>query len=175
MSDCDHPTGRPTRLPLDEPAASAAGRPDRRGVLLAAGAGLLDGSSRQLDRLHLPGAASRSRSRPSRGGWPTSSSACSRCATTSTSAARRPTTSPGTTPPTPRRRCSSSTPHMRTGSPGYAASTRSSGRPIGPNEGPWADYAMSELILHINREVIHHGAEIACIRDLYAPHHQERK
>ena len=27
---------------------------------------------------------------------------------------------------------------------------------------------MSELILHINREVIHHGAEIACIRDLYA-------
>ena len=41
-------------------------------------------------------------------------------------------------------------------------------QPIGPNEGPWADYAMSELILHINREVIHHGAEIACIRDLYA-------
>jgi hypothetical protein len=27
---------------------------------------------------------------------------------------------------------------------------------------------MAELILHINREVIHHGAEIACIRDLYA-------
>jgi hypothetical protein len=26
---------------------------------------------------------------------------------------------------------------------------------------------MSELILHINREVIHHGAEIACLRDLY--------
>jgi hypothetical protein len=24
------------------------------------------------------------------------------------------------------------------------------------------------LILHINREMIHHGAEIACIRDLYA-------
>ena len=41
-------------------------------------------------------------------------------------------------------------------------------RPIGPKEGPWADYAMSELILHINREAIHHGAEIACIRDLYA-------
>jgi hypothetical protein len=41
-------------------------------------------------------------------------------------------------------------------------------RPIGPNEGPWAHFAMSELILHINREVIHHGAEIACIRDLYA-------
>jgi hypothetical protein len=41
-------------------------------------------------------------------------------------------------------------------------------RPVGPKEGPWADYAMSELVLHINREVIHHGAEIACIRDLYA-------
>lgn len=27
---------------------------------------------------------------------------------------------------------------------------------------------MSELILHINREFIHHGAEIACIRDYYA-------
>jgi hypothetical protein len=46
-------------------------------------------------------------------------------------------------------------------------------RPIGTNEGPWADHAMSELILHINREVIHHGAEIACIRDLYA--HTERE
>jgi hypothetical protein len=41
-------------------------------------------------------------------------------------------------------------------------------RPVGPSEGPYAEYAMSELILHINREVIHHGAEIACIRDLYA-------
>jgi DinB superfamily len=40
--------------------------------------------------------------------------------------------------------------------------------PIGPNEGPWAEHSMAELILHINREVIHHGAEIACIRDLYA-------
>ena len=26
---------------------------------------------------------------------------------------------------------------------------------------------MAELVLHINREMIHHGAEIACIRDLY--------
>ena len=26
---------------------------------------------------------------------------------------------------------------------------------------------MTDLVLHINREVIHHGAEIACIRDLY--------
>jgi hypothetical protein len=41
-------------------------------------------------------------------------------------------------------------------------------RPIGPKEGPWAEHSMAELILHINREAIHHGAEIACIRDLYA-------
>jgi DinB superfamily len=40
-------------------------------------------------------------------------------------------------------------------------------KPCGPAEGPYADYRMSELVLHINREAIHHGAEIACIRDLY--------
>jgi hypothetical protein len=40
-------------------------------------------------------------------------------------------------------------------------------KPCGPAEGEWADHPLSELILHINREMIHHGAEIACIRDLY--------
>lgn len=40
-------------------------------------------------------------------------------------------------------------------------------RPCGPAEGPYAEYPMAALVLHINREVIHHGAEIACIRDLY--------
>jgi hypothetical protein len=40
-------------------------------------------------------------------------------------------------------------------------------RPVGPAEGPWAQHTMAELILHINREVIHHGAEIALLRDLY--------
>lgn len=40
-------------------------------------------------------------------------------------------------------------------------------QPIGPAEGPWADKPMFDLILHINREVIHHGAEIALLRDLY--------
>ncbi|KUI25675.1 serine/arginine repetitive matrix protein 1 [Mycobacterium sp. IS-1742] len=40
-------------------------------------------------------------------------------------------------------------------------------RPCGPAEGPYADYPMLALVLHINREVIHHGAEIACLRDLY--------
>ena len=40
-------------------------------------------------------------------------------------------------------------------------------RPCGPAEGPYAEHSMAELVLHINREVIHHGAEIACTRDLY--------
>ena len=40
--------------------------------------------------------------------------------------------------------------------------------PCGPSEGPWAEHPMAELVLHINREVIHHGAEIALLRDLYA-------
>jgi hypothetical protein len=39
--------------------------------------------------------------------------------------------------------------------------------PCGPAEGPWAAAPMSTLILHINREVIHHGAEIALLRDLF--------
>jgi hypothetical protein len=39
--------------------------------------------------------------------------------------------------------------------------------PCGPSEGPYADHPMAELVLHINREMIHHGAEIALLRDLY--------
>lgn len=41
-------------------------------------------------------------------------------------------------------------------------------RPVGPAEGPFAPRPFAELILHINREAIHHGAEIALLRDLYA-------
>ncbi|MGE0214580.1 DinB family protein [Mycolicibacterium sp.] len=40
-------------------------------------------------------------------------------------------------------------------------------RPCGPAEGPFADYPLIALVLHIHREVIHHGAEIALLRDLY--------
>jgi hypothetical protein len=39
--------------------------------------------------------------------------------------------------------------------------------PCGPAEGSWDDAPMAELVLHINREAIHHGAEIAVLRDLY--------
>jgi hypothetical protein len=40
-------------------------------------------------------------------------------------------------------------------------------RPCGPAEGPFADHPLSALVLHINREALHHGAEIALLRDLY--------
>lgn len=41
-------------------------------------------------------------------------------------------------------------------------------RPCGPAEGEHAERPLATLILHINRELIHHGAEIALLRDLYA-------
>ena len=41
-------------------------------------------------------------------------------------------------------------------------------RTSGPTEGPFAEHPMARLVLHVNREVIHHGAEIALLRDLYA-------
>jgi hypothetical protein len=40
-------------------------------------------------------------------------------------------------------------------------------RPCGPTEGPFADAPLADLVLHINRELIHHGAEICLLRDLY--------
>jgi hypothetical protein len=44
--------------------------------------------------------------------------------------------------------------------------------PAGPAEGPWADERMAALVPHINREALHHLAEIALLRELYArqPH-----
>lgn len=39
--------------------------------------------------------------------------------------------------------------------------------PCGETEGPFAQATMAELVLHIHREIIHHGAEIALLRDLY--------
>ena len=45
--------------------------------------------------------------------------------------------------------------------------------PVGPGEGPWAESPYADLILHINRELIHHGAEICLLRDLYRVRHSE--
>lgn len=41
-------------------------------------------------------------------------------------------------------------------------------QPVGAAEGNFAEAPWAGLILHINRELIHHGAEIALLRDLYA-------
>jgi hypothetical protein len=41
------------------------------------------------------------------------------------------------------------------------------GRAVGPAEGPYSASPFAVLVLHINREVIHHGAEVALLRDLY--------
>ncbi|MGD6980112.1 DinB family protein [Citricoccus zhacaiensis] len=38
----------------------------------------------------------------------------------------------------------------------------------GASEAPFEDHPMLELVLHINREAIHHGAEMCLLRDLYA-------
>jgi DinB family protein len=46
-------------------------------------------------------------------------------------------------------------------------------RPCGPSEGPYADYPLAALVLHINREVIHHGAEISLLRDIYQARGQQ--
>lgn len=41
-------------------------------------------------------------------------------------------------------------------------------RPCGSAEGPYADAPLAALVLHINREALHHGAELALLLDLYA-------
>jgi hypothetical protein len=48
-----------------------------------------------------------------------------------------------------------------------ALGTDGLGRPCGPAEDPYGDEPMATLVLHINREVIRHGAEITLLRDLY--------
>jgi hypothetical protein len=40
-------------------------------------------------------------------------------------------------------------------------------RPLGRKGGPYAEDPMAGLIVHINREVMHHGGEICLLRDLY--------
>lgn len=39
--------------------------------------------------------------------------------------------------------------------------------PCGPHEGPFSDAPFATLVLHINREALHHGAEVLLLRDLY--------
>lgn len=43
--------------------------------------------------------------------------------------------------------------------------------PVGPSEGEFAEHPYAALVLHINREVIHHSAEVLLLRDLYRWQH----
>jgi hypothetical protein len=40
--------------------------------------------------------------------------------------------------------------------------------PLGPSWGPYAESNTADLVLHVLDEVIHHGAEVGLLRDLYA-------
>ncbi|KXK63961.1 hypothetical protein AWW66_00510 [Micromonospora rosaria] len=44
-------------------------------------------------------------------------------------------------------------------------------RACGPAEGPYAEYPLATLVLHIHRELIHHLAEVCLLRDLYRHTH----
>jgi hypothetical protein len=41
-------------------------------------------------------------------------------------------------------------------------------RPCGPAEGPYAESPLADLVLHINREYLHHAAEVMLLMDLFA-------
>jgi DinB family protein len=45
-------------------------------------------------------------------------------------------------------------------------------QPIGRRFGPYADDSVTDLALHIVDEVVHHGAEAALMRDLFARRHE---
>lgn len=47
-------------------------------------------------------------------------------------------------------------------------------RPLGPRGAAYADDSMSKLVLHVNREVMAHGAEICLLRDLYRAYADRR-
>ena len=40
-------------------------------------------------------------------------------------------------------------------------------RAVGPAEGPYAEIPYGTLVLHLNREAIHHGAKMALLHDMY--------
>ncbi|MGK5558272.1 DinB family protein [Actinomadura kijaniata] len=48
-------------------------------------------------------------------------------------------------------------------------------RPCGEAEGPYADLPLAALVLHINRELIHHLAEVCLLRDLHLHTHRRTR
>ena len=165
----DHPTRRPTRLALAAPAAPAPRRPHRRRVLLGTGGQLLDGhpGTGAIDfaypppqpepfttiawRLaHVIVGVFAMRSHNHFGGPPADYQSWSYAADARTALTQLDEE------------------YHRWIAGVQALTDDDLKQPCGPAEGPYAEHSMAELVLHINREVIHHGAEIACIRDLYA-------
>ena len=47
--------------------------------------------------------------------------------------------------------------------------------PCGEAEGPYAERPLAALVLHINRELIHHLAEVCLLRDLYLHTQQQTR
>jgi uncharacterized damage-inducible protein DinB len=45
---------------------------------------------------------------------------------------------------------------------------------MGPVAGPYADSTKRAFVLHVLDELIHHGAEVALVRDLWAARHPDR-
>ncbi|SCL16076.1 DinB family protein [Micromonospora inyonensis] len=48
-------------------------------------------------------------------------------------------------------------------------------RPCGQAEGPYAERPLAALVLHINRELIHHLSEVCLLRDLYPHTHRSTR
>lgn len=48
-------------------------------------------------------------------------------------------------------------------------------RPCGEAEGPYAERPLAALVLHINRELTHHLAEVCLLRDLHLHTHQQNR
>jgi hypothetical protein len=48
-------------------------------------------------------------------------------------------------------------------------------RPCGEAEGPYAEHPLAALVLHVNRELIHHLAEVCLLRDLHLHNYQQTR
>ncbi|MFG3706693.1 DinB family protein [Micromonospora sp. NPDC047670] len=48
-------------------------------------------------------------------------------------------------------------------------------RPCGAAEGPYAERPLAALVLHVNRELIHHLAEVCLLRDLHLHNHRDNR
>jgi hypothetical protein len=106
---------------------------------------------------------------PSRGGCATSPTSCARSATARGSAT--PSRRPGSAPATrglPRSLADLADAHGCWREILTGTTEESLGEPIGPRAGYHRDSTRRAVALHVLDELIHHGAEAALLRDLYA-------